>query len=481
MGQGVACGLVAMVVMALGLTTSASGAPGDLDPKFSEDGKVIIGWKKSVLARSVLGLAASAPKGRTIVVSTVTRKPKKSGSGHSRGVDRGKARDIAVARLSKTGAPDETYSGDGRVILRVPGNETALDVEQQSDGKTVIGGTAGNDMLLIRLTAKGALDKSFSGDGRLTVDFGLEDTTGGIAIQPDGKIVIAGSASRLATGATLAERDFAAARVTTAGLLDPSFSGDGMVTVDFRRAEDDPKEGVHDTANAIGLGPDGRIVLIGGSVVPDEYSGTLKLATAALLPNGDLDTTLAGGTVREDFPVAASTGAVGADGSIFAAGSTVPSRNIGIARLTPAGLFDTSFAGTGTASIDLGSNDDSVDAMTLLQPVGTPVLAGGAKGTRDRADFALVRLTAGGLPDPTFSEDGRLTVDLSGDFDDADSIVQQPDGKLLVAGTAGDTKAGVTRHLVAPGAADFDADGVEDVDDDCPDIYGKKPNGCPKR
>jgi uncharacterized delta-60 repeat protein len=100
--------------------------------------------------------------------------------------------------------------------------------------------------------APGDLDPSFGGDGRVTTDFGSRATSQDIAVQPDGRIIVAGKS----TARRGDDRDFAAARYLPNGDLDPDFGGDGRVTTDF---------GSNDHAIAILLQPDGKVILAGTS------------------------------------------------------------------------------------------------------------------------------------------------------------------------------------------------------------------------
>ena len=99
----------------------------------------------------------------------------------------------------------------------------AYSVAIQSDGKIVVAGVSNDNFALARYTTAGEFDTSFDGDGKLTTDFGSVDGAYSVAIQSDGKIVVAG----------VSNNNFALARYTTAGVLDNSFDGDGNVTSDL--------------------------------------------------------------------------------------------------------------------------------------------------------------------------------------------------------------------------------------------------------
>ena len=127
----------------------------------------------------------------------------------------------------------------------------AGEVVIQADGKIVICGTAATDFLLVRFNANGSLDLTFDTDGVVTTDFGSSnDSCTGLAMQSDGMIVAAGVTG---AGAT----DFALARYTTIGNLDPTFDGDGKTTTNIL--------GV-DAANGVAIQTDGKIVAAGTAV-----------------------------------------------------------------------------------------------------------------------------------------------------------------------------------------------------------------------
>jgi uncharacterized delta-60 repeat protein len=155
----------------------------------------------------------------------------------------------ALARYTANGALDSTFSADGRQMIGASISAVAV----QSDGKIV--GTGGEE--IVRFNAGGALDSSFSGDGRQTIDFGDGfDAAGAVALRSDGRIVIAGSSVHN-PGAS-AVGDFGLARYTAAGAFDPSFSGDGRETTDFSGSR-------RDAAPAVALEANGRIVVAGAT------------------------------------------------------------------------------------------------------------------------------------------------------------------------------------------------------------------------
>jgi uncharacterized delta-60 repeat protein len=159
--------------------------------------------------------------------------------------------DFALARYNRDGSLDTSFDGDGKVTTDFGSPfDVALGVAIQPDGRIVAAGTAaGDDFALARYNRDGTLDTSFDGDGKVTTDFGAMDAAlGAPAIQPDGKIV--------AAGYTTAGGDFALARYNRDGSLDTSFDGDGKVTTDFGSP--------FDVAAGVAMQPNGRIVAAGG-------------------------------------------------------------------------------------------------------------------------------------------------------------------------------------------------------------------------
>ncbi len=96
-------------------------------------------------------------------------------------------------------------------------------------GQAINPNTGNSDFALARYNSNGSLDNSFDGDGKLTTDFfGSDDYASSLAIQTDGKIVVAGRADN-----QYYRLDFALARYNSNGSLDNSFDGDGKLTTDF--------------------------------------------------------------------------------------------------------------------------------------------------------------------------------------------------------------------------------------------------------
>jgi uncharacterized delta-60 repeat protein len=169
---------------------------------------------------------------------------------------RSTAAGAVVARLRSNGALDPDFDGDGRVTL--PGGGSVNAILVQPDRNVLVAGNAAGNlaMTVTRLTPNGAIDTTFGTGGTATIDFGtLDDITGGAALQPDGKIVVAGY--------TQASEDVAVARLNPDGTFDSSFGTGGKATVDF---------GAATFGFAVALQSNRRIVVAGQKTGNDDFA-----------------------------------------------------------------------------------------------------------------------------------------------------------------------------------------------------------------
>jgi uncharacterized delta-60 repeat protein len=217
--------------------------------------------------------------------------------------------DFAIARLNADGSPDTGFSGDGRQTVDFGGADAANAVDLTADGKIVVAGQGGpgSDLVVTRLNPDGSVDTSFApaGAGKAFVDFGGTDAANGVAVQPDGKIVLDGSTSAVGTG------DAAVARLDAAGSLDPSFSGDGKLTLGYGAANE---QGL-----ALALQSNGKILAFAQGGPASDFELT------RLAPDGSFDTTFGtSDTATVDFGGAEFDGdvALQPDGQIVTVGST---------------------------------------------------------------------------------------------------------------------------------------------------------------
>ncbi len=342
---------------------------------------------------------------------------------------------IAVAA---PGDLDPTFSGDGKEVTDLGGEfNGAADSAIQPDGKIVVAGiwddpsTTGREFALVRYNVDGTLDSGFSGDGVQTTDF---DSGGanGVVIQSDGKIV--------AVGGSNLNSDFSLARYNSDGSLDTTFSEDGRQTSDFGELE---------RATDIAVQPDGKLVVLGSR--HNDTPGSSDVIVARYNADGSLDTGFSGdGFEITDFGgnEGAAELALQPDGRIVVVGSSELPLEEGsppeaqatelliLARYNPDGSLDTSFSGDGKVAID---EQDSISGSSIaLQPDGKIVVAGTANPRSENRDFGLVRFNADGSLDTNFGLGGRATADFDTNRDSASSVAVQSNGKIVAVGGAGD-------------------------------------------
>jgi uncharacterized delta-60 repeat protein len=354
----------------------------------------------------------------------------------------------AGVALGLPGDLDQSFDGDGRRIIDLSAaSDAAQDLAVQPDGRIVVAGYYADPRVFFvgRLLPGGAFDTSFAGDGATSADFpGAADAAWDVALQPDGKIVLVGETT---TGLP----DVAVARFTAEGAPDPAFDGDGQTSFDISGS---------DVFEAVALQPDGKIVL-GGSFAP---GGARGFGVVRLTPSGSFDPAF-GGVRRIEFGPNdyAWDLAVQPDGKILIAGFTESGGvyQAAIARLTPSGEPDPGF---GIGGERVFAALEEVQAIAL-QPDGRIVLAGYAGPAP--SDMAVARLNPDGSPDPSFASGGVARVDF-GSFDSAYGAVLQPNGKIVVAGSArvgGSDRIALAR-LQPGGALDttFAGDGKEIIE-----------------
>lgn len=382
-------------------------ADGSLDSTFSGDGIQTADFDPAGTDDYAAAVLLQADS-KIVVVGTTHVDPSEDDS----------ANDFALARFSSNGSLDVGFSGDGKETTdfgpRVANLSEAFDVATQSDGKTIAVGTNGDGFAVARYNANGSLDGSFSGDGKLT------DPSLGVAwaaaVQPDGKILVAGSSGFPDYGAVVV-------RYNADGSLDTTFSGDGKAT-----------NGVFGNARDLALQPDGKIVIVGSYYVNDQYD----FAVARFNSNGAADTTFSGdGTETADFfgeDDEAKAVAVQPDGKVVVAGNSTDDEGLAVARFNVGGTLDSTFSGDGRFASAFGGWDAGATGVAI-QPDGKIVLGGGW-GPYIYEAFLAGRLTTAGAWDPSFSGDGIAEADFGASGEAANDLVLQDDGKIVLGGDA---------------------------------------------
>lgn len=330
---------------------------------------------------------------------------------------------------------DATFGDHGRVSLAIGVfGAQGRSVIEQPDGKLVIAGVAAGQFTIARLTRAGALDTGFASDGVVSLDFGgFDDVAYVVVRQSDGKLVVAGAAG--VAGAADEAEDFheiGLVRFTSNGTLDASFGTNGKVTLDLG--------GTDDFASGLVEQPDGKLVVAGAT----NSSGTYRMAFARFNADGTTDTSFGdGGANIVDLGAGTESRATWlvrqADGGLVAGGMAVASggtSDFAVVRLTADGDLDSTFDGDGWGVTDIGGGADSASSVAL-QPDGKLLLVGSASSTGDGLpDAALLRLNVDGSIDQVFGSAGKTVVDL-GDQSTLGAVVTQSNGKLVATGTRG--------------------------------------------
>jgi uncharacterized delta-60 repeat protein len=416
--------LVGMVFAGLAIVVPPSApvwavTSGNLDPTFGTNGTVLTDVGGLDVA---YGMAVQSD-GRIVV------------AGFS---NMGGSYDFALARYGGGGTLDPTFGAGGTVLTDVDATgsyDEARAVATQPDGKIVAAGSSdasGNsDFAVVRYNHDGTPDRTFGTGGTALTDAsgaGRYDAAYAVAVQPDGKILAAGSSD--ASGSS----DFAVVRYNHDGTPDRTFGTGGTVITDL---------GGTDYAYAMALCGDGRIVVAGSS----DAAGSLDFALARYTVDGTLDSGFGRrGTALTDVNGVGSDDearavVVRADGEVVAAGRSNAvrrtDRDFALARYRNDGNLDSSFGHGGTVLTDVGGGSDDVALAVAIQP-DCKIVAAGGSGRWRTDNFALARYRDDGTMDPTFGAAGTVVTDISGvrANNEAFAVAIQPDGKILTAGVA---------------------------------------------
>jgi uncharacterized delta-60 repeat protein len=338
--------------------------------------------------------------------------------------------DIELVRYNVDGSLDVSFDSDGKVVTDVGFNDSGNAVALQNDGKIVVAGTTGTpttDFAIVRYSTDGSLDPSFGTGGIVTTSIGRNDDAKSVVIQSDGKIVVAGTS----------DSDFVVVRYTSSGVLDSGFGTGGKLTTDIGSS-------TNDSANSVAIQSDGAIVVAGTDL--NDFALVRYTSTGALDNTFDTDgklTTDIGSSTSDS----AKSIAIQSDGAIVVAGTS--SSNFAVVRYASTGALDNTFDTDGKLTTDIGSSTNDSANSVAIQSDGAIVVAGTSAN-----DFAIVRYTSAGALDTGFGTGGKVTTDIgTSTFDSAQSLVIQADSKIVVAGRSSTGAApsfAVTRYEVAP-------------------------------
>lgn len=384
------------------LTVAAYASPGDLDLSFNSTGFV------------TTAVTASADEANAVAVQTDGKIVVAGYSANRTG--------FALVRYTSSGALDTTFGTGGIVTVSFAAAEVRS-IAILADGKIVVGGYASSinfsnrSFVVARFTESGALDTTFGGgDGITTTSIGLRSEVFGITVQPDGKIIAAGST------ASGGPDDFAVSRYNSDGSLDTSFnSPTGYLTTNFGSSEE---------GTAVKLQNDGKIVVSGNSGAGN------RVNVARYNTDGSLDTTFdSDGKVSTVLLTNPRSMAIQSDGKIVVGGSD---NDYCLVRYNSNGSLDSTFDTDGIVCTTV-SNPSLLQGIAI--DLSGKILATGFTifGKNDQ-DIFLSRHLADGSLDPAFDGgDGIVTTSLGTNGDRSFAIAVQSDGRIVLAGSLLDT------------------------------------------
>ena len=387
---------------------SAIAVPGDLDPTFGNDGRVVTDFTRANDGASDVAIQSN---GKIVAVGRASTR---------RFYGR-----FALARYRPTGRLDRTFGEDGLVTTNfVEREDAASAVALQADGRIVVVGGAAqtardSSFAVARYTRDGILDASFGDGGMLTTNFTMrDDSAADVAIHADGRIVVVGTAGR---------GKFAVARYDSDGTRDITFDGDGTVMTEVAPG--------YDSARAVAIDATGKIVVAGSA-------GDGTFAVVRYAPDGSLDATFdADGIVTTDLTGgfdAANSVAIDPPAKIVVAGEAAfcceYTASFGLIRYQPDGALDVTFGGDGVVITDFTRYGDAASDLAI-QANGKIVAAGSRKFNGTTSRFALARYKPSGRSDRTFGGDGKVSTAFSRGFDSARAVAIQADGQIVAVGS----------------------------------------------
>ncbi len=352
---------------------------------------------------------------------------------------------LLVARFTSSGALDGSFGSGG--VVTSPAIPGALDtgsvgrsVAIQPDGKIVVVGrvissdaSATDRILIERYNSNGSIDATFGTNGAVTALATRLGDGYAVALQPDGKIIAAGSADAAGSGGVTPR--VAVVRLNSNGSLDSGFGAGGIDVVDL---------GAYSYALAAAVQADGKIVISGSQAPGLQVPNAL---IARLTASGALDPTFAsGGAYAHQYAVGAASSAFNAlaiqgTGGIIAAGAAT-NGNTGadaiVARFTSGGAPDGSFGSGGvvyeTSAMNTGSANVPGATGVALAPNGD-VIAGGTAGGPGLAGVAVWAFNPTGALDTSFGAAGSTLTGFGPiTRGEGNALTIAGDGKIVVAG-----------------------------------------------
>jgi uncharacterized delta-60 repeat protein len=371
--------------------------------------------------------------------------------------------DFIMARFNANGSIDADFGDNGKVTTNIFGSDASLPQEAnavavQRDGKIVVAGSATiprpdgrTAIALVRYNSDGSIDTSFNGTGFAFGPTFIFGRAFAVAIDSRDRIVVAGDTFK---PSTTDSSDFIVARFNANGTVDSSFNqGAGFNVTDINGVANEG-HGLEvladDSLIVSGFAPIRVSNVNGTTIVSDPLGAVVKYQE-----NGFVDQTFgAAGRVALPGDNVGRGLAVQSDGRIVLAGSiaigTFPTQvnRFALMRLLANGTVDTSFGDGGRVQTSLTDRGD--EALGVALQADGKIVAGGRSNGGLNSNFAVARYDRDGDLDTGFSEDGKLTIDFFGSDDIAENVAIQSDGKIVLGGLARDNVDGYGVARVLP-------------------------------
>lgn len=405
-------------------------------------------YKKSILFTSCFSIALSGapgdldpsfgPNGNGISVTKIGRSNSLSQMAYSEGIGfysvgevEIKTTNSGIGRYTTTGILDASFNGIGYQRLLVGSTTILNSVAVQNDGKAVVAGYAFTDrsvFIIARYNTDGSLDQTFGNGGYTTTTIGTGASINGITIQPDGKIIVCGCSNQDIP-------QFVVARYMTNGALDTSFGTNGITLTPIN---------IQSSAQALTLQSDGKIVVTGYAT--DGFSE--HFALTRYLSNGTLDSSFGNqGVVITSIGAFSHATAIGiqSNGNIIVGGYTTTGYLNAFALTCydeHGNLNTSSFNETGIVVTQL-NYECAIHALVI--DGNDNIIVGGYDFGATETTFALARYTPTGILDTTFGSNG-MTLTSIGQQATINSLILENDGKI-VAGGFSDTSIALARYF----------------------------------
>ncbi len=342
--------------------------------------------------------------------------------------------------VAQPGVLDSDFSADGKILDSLgTGSDKGTGIAVQPDGKILVGGRAdiqGDvDFVIIRYNTDGSLDNSFGSYGKTSANFGSQynDYANEMLLESDGKITLAGH-----TDLGSSNTSICLARFLPDGSTDPSFGNSGMVITDLGS--------ISDYGYSLAQNDEGKYAVSGKSAE--------DLYVAMYTENGTLDAGFGtGGIARilapNGFVYYGYDLAFQQDGKLLVGGTYGENGNINFfaARFNTDGSLDNTFSVNGMVDTDFSNNSADWGFTIEIINGGKILLAGSTYSAGNGNDIALIRYNSDGTLDQSFNGSGKLSIDFGND-ERANAMLLQPDGKLLLGGTTYNSTLDETKYML---------------------------------